>query len=149
MTPEHTRYRRGMKNVARVLGFVGLLVLVGGADKGCDLKTKKQKEAEKQPPVSVSAKDLFNAYKENEVSADAEYRDRILIVTGKVTKIAKDVMDDPYVNLAAGNDFDSVDAHFDKDGGLASLKRGQQVTLRCRGNNVMLGDPQLADCSVQ
>ena len=106
-------------------------------------------EASAVPPVSVSAEELRTDYKANEVSADERYRGRVLLVAGTVRAIRKSIFDEPYVEIATSNDFENVAAHFSHAGSLARLAPGDRITVRCIGNNVVLGSPQLKDCVIR
>ncbi len=99
--------------------------------------------------VEVTARQLFADYQENEVSADSAYRGKVLRVSGKITRIGKDILDDPFLELATSNQFMGVLAKFKSGGGgLDGMKRGERVTVRCRGDNVFAGSPILADCAL-
>jgi hypothetical protein len=98
--------------------------------------------------VDVTAKQLLADYQENEIAADAKYKGQALRVKGKVTRISKDIFDAPLVDLATSNQFMPVYATFASEGAraLAELKRGQQVTVRCRSKGVSMAHPLLEDC---
>jgi hypothetical protein len=70
----------------------------------------------------------------------------VLSVTGVVRSISKDITDSPYVVLKTENEFQGVHARFADAAGLSGLAPGTSVTVRCRGNNVIIGSPQLKDC---
>lgn len=130
-----------------MIGMVATLALTGGADNGCKPGRKKPKDS--GPPVDVTAKQLHDDYQANEVRADQMYRDRMLRVTGKVSAIKKDVSDDPYVTISTGNDFESVRAEFSGENALGDLRAGHKITVRCIGNNVILGSPRLTECVLE
>ncbi|CAG4911645.1 OB-fold protein [Paraburkholderia saeva] len=97
------------------------------------------------PVIRISAPQLYEEYKANEVLADTKYKGRWLYVSGIVDTIGKDVLDDPYVTLVGEDEFETVQAMFGKSAiqQLAQLHKGEQVSLMCRGNgktfiNVML-----------
>lgn len=103
------------------------------------------------PPdlVEVTAKQLFADYQENEVAADLKYKGKLLRVNGKVTRISKDLLDEPLVEIATSNEYMPVYASFADKVAVARLKRGQQVTARCRGNGASLNHALLADCVLE
>jgi MFS superfamily sulfate permease-like transporter len=116
-------------------------------------KEREQKRAEiantsSDQVVSVSSDQLEKDYRANEVSADDKYRGKVLRVSGSVQEIRKDIMNDPYVVLWTTKRFNGVHARFDADqnGQLARISIGNKITVRCRGNNVVMGSPQLKDC---
>ena len=103
------------------------------------------------PPIDVTAAELHAAYAENEVSADEKYRGKILRVTGILDAIKKDITDAPYVVLRSENRFEGVHASFAGDAlsTLTALKPGKPITLRCIGDNVIIGNPKLKGCVIE
>ncbi|MGS1028816.1 OB-fold protein [Burkholderia glumae] len=99
------------------------------------------------PPIEISAVDLYNAYKANEVAADAKYKGKQIKITGIVGTIGKDVMDDPYITLVAVNDFETVNVYFSKAriDDLSKLNKGDSISVTCKGSGMVLGSPML-DC---
>ena len=101
-----------------------------------------------EPPIAVEAEQLVAHYDRNEVAADGYFKDHVLEVTGEVTAIGKDILDNPYVALSSGraNSFRQVQVLFTKEhfSVLAQLRKGMRVTLRgrCSGlmGNVLLND---------
>jgi len=148
-----------------VLSMAFLLIIVGAvraADRAVEA-TSEPAAAEQRPDppapaaaprqatVYVSADQLFKDYEANEVSADERYRGKVLVVTGKVTGVKKGILDDPYIELATSGPYQSVWAHFPEEraGSLRALARGARITVRCIGDNVTIGMPQLKDCVLQ
>lgn len=84
-----------------------------------------------EKPAEVQATALVAEYEDNEVAADNKYKDKKVTVTGKITSIAKDIADQPYVTLGTGNDLElaTVQCFFKDDNILASLKKGQKITV--------------------
>lgn len=141
------RHRVGLILLCVVGGFVAIAAAAG---KGKDRHAgPAAPAADLEPPIGVSAEQLRKDYKANEVSADERYRGHALLVTGAVRAVKKDILDDPYVELSTSNDFESVPAHFAETGALGKLSRGDRITVRCIGNNVVIGSPQLKDCVLQ
>jgi hypothetical protein len=125
-------------------GFV-MLKCIGGSDSIALLDEQGAPTA----GVGVSAKWLFTDYQENEIAADARYRGKPLRVVGKITRIGKDVLDTPFVELATANQFEGVHASFPSEDPLRALKKGQQVALRCTGKGLTMGSPMLSDCTLE
>ena len=95
----------------------------------------KAEEKPKEEVIIITALDLYNAYDENEVSADLKYRDKQLEVTGKVKDIGKDIFDKIYVTLDVGAVIGSVYLSFEKgqEDKIAGLKKGQSLTVVGKG----------------
>ncbi len=101
---------------------------------------------------TVSAIRLMNAYKENEVAADSQYKGHLVEVHGTIDTIGKDILDTPYVSLKASYnqyDFGTVQCMFDKNSQsqLASLSKGTEITLHGRVSG-KLGNVIVRDCSI-
>ena len=103
-----------------------------------------------QPPVaSLSAAELYQAYENNEVAAAAKYKGQVILVTGAIGNIGKDVLDKIYVTLDAGHLVTSIQAFFTKThtNAVASLSKGQTVTLKCKCDG-KFGNVLLKNCLV-
>lgn len=101
--------------------------------------------------IETTSGNLIDSYKGNEVSADQMYKGKTLDVSGRIHSIGKDIMNNPYVTLDSGRQFElvSVQCFFDRrhEGELAKLQKGQFVTIRgkCGGKmmNVLLKNATL------
>lgn len=146
------------------IGFFILIFIIGKA--GGNSTTSKisnaattnnstiQKEDKKVETIKVSAIQIYNDYKENEVSADNKYKDKLVDVSGEVDKIGKDFMDVPYVSLVTLKneimDLSMVQCKFDKDkmAELASLKKGTRLIIRGTVNGSVATIVQIEDCEI-
>ena len=101
--------------------------------------------------VAVTARELFSAYESNEVAADKQFKGKMLEVTGTISSIDSGFGDGAIVQLSTGNDFQSVSAQGDDSftDVAATLSKGQQVTMICKGDGEVIGSPMLSDCVVQ
>ncbi|WP_164276516.1 hypothetical protein [Stenotrophomonas sp. B1-1] len=99
-------------------------------------------------PISVSAEQLYSAYAENEISADARFKGKSLLISGKVQSIQSGIGDDPVVQLAAGT-FQWVQLHGLSKDVAAGLSKGQQILVRCKGQGETIGFPSAAECQLQ
>jgi hypothetical protein len=93
---------------------------------------------------------LYFDYQANEVQADNVYKGQHLVVTGVVTGIKKDMVDDVYLTLLTDNEFMPVDAHLQgsEADAAANLHTMQPVQVDCVGGGMMVGSPQLRNCSI-
>jgi putative nucleic acid binding protein len=112
-------------------------------------ETEAFAEAVRNRPVSVTAAQLYDAYQDNEVQADMQYKDKRLLVSGRVDKVSKDVMDKPFVSLSTSNMFMSILAYDMPENAVATLRKGTALTLLCRGQGMTIGSPILRDCSIE
>ena len=122
----------------------------GSATAPTSTETAKTTETEK--PITVTADELLKGYKENELAGDQKFKDKNIIVTGKIEAIESGIADMPFILLKAGGnmEFNKPQAHFSKDdtATLAKLKKGQAIKLQCIGDGEIAGSPMLKDCKV-
>ena len=138
-----------------VIAFIVLIII--GALMGEDTSTDTidtSAAIENNVPVetvAVTARELFSAYESNEVAADKQFKGKMLEVTGTISSIDSGFGDGAIVQLSTGNDFQSVSAQGDDSftDVAATLSKGQQVTMICKGDGEVIGSPMLGDCVVQ
>ena len=102
------------------------------------------------------SKHLESAIKTHQITKEEallqKFKDKNLIVTGKIESIESGIADMPYIMLKAGGDMEFMkpQAHFNKEDTpvLAKLKKGQAIKLQCVGNGEVGGMPMLKDCKV-
>jgi hypothetical protein len=87
-------------------------------------------------------------YQANEIAADNKYKGKQLLVTGTVASIDKGPFGGLVLRLATYNEFMSTMCDMEKSemSQLASLQKGQQVRVLCKGRGMVLGSPSLDDC---
>jgi len=99
--------------------------------------------------IEISAKELYRAYDSNQVLADENYKGKKLGITGVVSDIGKDILENPYVTLSADY-LDNVNCYFDDDNIkiISKLRKGQKITIigNCSGRT--LTDVVIQDCKV-
>jgi hypothetical protein len=132
-------------------------------DKAFDLRKKLEPQLEKlakaaalaaeeselrASSVVVSNAQLFNDYQSNEVSADAMYKGKKLLVTGTVASIDKGPFGGLILRLATSNQFMSTMADMERSeqSQMAQLQKGERVRVLCKGRGTVLGSPSLDDC---
>jgi len=117
------------KHIASLVGLVlfGMLA-VGSTDTDKDT----QKVQSQAASYTVSANQLYSEYDSNEVAADAKYKGKVVIVSGTIQDIGKDIMDDAYIVIGGKGFLDGVQCTFTKGGqsSVARLSKGQQVTVK-------------------
>jgi hypothetical protein len=98
---------------------------------------------------SVSSLQLAREYSDNEVAADAKYKRKLLLISGRIKSINKDFSDSAYLSLPGIDDFSQVQAHLDDEGATdaASYKRNASVMLVCTGAGMIIQSPMLRDCT--
>jgi hypothetical protein len=132
----------------KLLCLVGFLV-VAFSVVACETEEEIGKGIRhEEPEISISAVQLTSDYWTNRDKADALYRDKVLLVTGIVHRMGRDVFDIPYIDLY-GDDL-KVRCFFSEEqiSRLASLPKGQTVTIKGKGNGLGSGlTVALRDCS--
>jgi tRNA_anti-like len=81
---------------------------------------------------TVIANKLYSEYDRNEVAADEKYKGKIIIVSGAIHDIGKDVMNNAYIVIGGKGFLDGVQCTFTKgeQSSVARLSKGQQVTVK-------------------
>lgn len=112
----------------------------------------QEESTPEETAIEVTAVDLIAAYDENEVSADNEYKDKTLKITGTVSDIGVDVANRSYIMLKDENDpyaILGVQCYFgdDQKDAIAQLKKGDAVTVTgtCEGKVVSVS---IKDCQI-
>lgn len=91
------------------------------------------KEAPQEATVSATAADMIKEFEDNELQADAKYKDKWVEVSGVVDKIDTEMFNSKkYVlNIGTGSDWDilTVNCHGMPKSELASLTKGNAVKI--------------------
>lgn len=100
--------------------------------------------------VRVSSAQLAQAFEQNEVAAQMQYKGKTLYVEGTVTGVTLDIMDNPVIQLEGANQFMPVQATFDKSYAqvVSQVSKGQRVTVICREISEVVSVPMLDSCSL-
>lgn len=114
-------------------------------------KTTTKKEVE---TIKISAADIAAADNANEVSADEQYKNKMVTVTGTVDSIGKDVTDTTYVTLSDGKEYSlsTPQLFFKKDDEIkkvANLKKGDSVTITGKCSGSTIGRVLVKDCTIE
>ena len=130
---------QGLRIVLSVAGLAGFTILAVGS---MESEEKTQKAVTSQDPVAtLTAKELFKAYEDNEVSADAKYKDKIVQVSGVIEDIGKDLTDSIYVILRVDpHGIGGIQCFFsDSDAGrVANFRKGQHLTVKGKCSGKMM-----------
>lgn len=106
-----------------------------------------------EPPIYISASELYNEYKDNEVAADMKYKGKIVVVNGIVGEVGKDIVDTPYISLTGGGQYEitKVQCMFsDKDlNRLATISKGSSISIQGTCTWGKLFWPLLQNCSIK
>ena len=135
------REKIGLKVGALLALVIGLEIFILVARLGAEEK-----------PIRVAADKLMTAYINNGIAADAQYKGKLLAVTGNVAAIGKDSGDTVYVTIETGVMVFKIQCFFNKgnDTAFAPIVSGVQVTIigRCEGK-LKEGNIVLKDCTLK
>ena len=110
---------------------------------------KKQME----PELNISATELINAYKENEVKADKIYKGKIVEVNGIVDAIDSGIDDKAVIRLSDGDEFSFYNVHCyiddENQDKACELKKGENVTIIGKEDGEIAGQPCIKNCKIK
>jgi tRNA_anti-like len=144
--------RKGHSTRAKIISFVWLaftFAIVAGQDRTSTgrtpsgpASTSAQVQTQPEQVMQVNIRDILSAYESNEVGADNKYKGNLIQVTGIIESIKKDILDNLYVTLGTGAEFEipQIQAFFDDsmNDQLGQLRKGSQLTVVCRINGLMM-----------
>jgi hypothetical protein len=133
-----------------IVSLVILLVFGILAVGSLDTDTDTQKVSTQTPSYTLSAHQLYSDYNSNEVAADSKYKGEVVIVTGTIQDIGKDIMDNAYIVIGGGGFLDGVQCTFTsgQQSSVASLSKGQKVKVKGEVSGKM-GNVLVNKCSLQ
>ena len=122
-------------------------------DKQTSVSNENSNKKQMEPELSISATELINAYKENEVKADKMYKGKIVEVNGIVDGIDSDMDDKAVVRLSDGDEFSiyTVSCRIDDENQdkACELEKGQNVTIVGEADGEVIGMPFIKDCKIK
>lgn len=149
-------------------GFFGLFILIGiiaaasGDKKPSASASSPQAAAANQPaaapepaaPAFVDANlpEVLAAYKGNELKGDQLYKGKKIRLTGKVDDVKNDIMNNPFVTIGTGKQFEIPQIQCSladtEAGKAADLAKGQEITVVGEVTGLMM-NVQLDECMIQ
>jgi hypothetical protein len=139
-----------VKKAISILGVILVLCVGLVAAAGCSTESGTSDVAAEEAAYTVSANNIYAAYQKNEVAADQKYKDKVIVVTGKITDIGKDIIDSPYLIVGGTGMIDGCQCVFAESAvdQIAKAAKGDQVSVKgtCTG---YLGMVEMENCSLQ
>ena len=128
-------------------GVLAIFIILGGGSLDTDGDAEKISVA--TPDYVLSANKLFKEYDKNSVAADAKYEDKIVVVSGTIQSIGKDIMDTAYLVIGGSGFLDGVQCMLPsgQEGLIARVSKGQYVTLKGRVSGQIMGNVIVNNCS--
>jgi hypothetical protein len=141
-----------------VIIVIVVLAIAGSSSEnnqpGTTVKTPVQNQPEqKVEAIKLSAENLRQAYKANEVNGDNLYKGKLVEISGTVDSIGKDVMKEAYITFETPESvsFDKVQCMFNQteEAGLAQLKKGQAIKVQGTVSGATIGSVIVKNCKIQ
>jgi len=140
--------RKGHTIKAKVISFLWLVVclaiIISSGDGSKLNKTStitSPSKAQVEQIIQVNINEILSAYKNNEIGADNKYKGKLIQVTGKISSIKKDILDNLYVTLGTGAvlEIPQIQAFFDDsmNNQLGQLCKGHRLTIVGRVDGLM------------
>lgn len=134
-------------------GFFVLIILavVLTPDEVSQQSNSPAQAAVMEPSFSTTAAEIAAAYHENTVAADNRFKGQFFTVTGVISDINTDFMDNAVLILRGGVNeflepqFKLLDNYKEQSG---ALRKGMKVTLNCTGAGDIAKTPMMEDCSI-
>ncbi|HEY6242711.1 MAG TPA: hypothetical protein VIX17_02120 [Pyrinomonadaceae bacterium] len=135
------------RHLLSLLALAAFALLASGS---LDTDTGTREVQSQSPSYTLSADQLYSEYKANEVAADAKYKGKIVLVSGTIQNIGKDILDSAYIVVGGEGFLDGIQCSFTKgeEGSVARLSKGQRVSVKGEVSGKM-GNVQLNKCSLQ
>lgn len=139
--------------IGKILGFVilGLFVsfIIFMERLPSTPETQVQSARESESPIAISADTLDRAYDQNEVSANAAYTGKMLLVTGTISSINQANFSHT-IYLMLGQELGTqADLRDGQDEAASRLVKGGTVTVLCKNKGKLTVSPYLDDCVIQ
>lgn len=98
----------------------------------------------------MSADQLYSEYDANQVAADTKYKGKIILISGSISDIGKDVTDTAFVIIGGTGMLNGAQCMFPKgqESLLGNLSKGQQVTAKGEVSG-KIGNVLVRNCTVQ
>ena len=137
---------KALKNTLSA-GLLSIFIILGGGSMDTDGGDEKISLA--TPDYVLSANKLFKEYDKNSVAADAKYEDKIVVVSGTIQSIGKDIMDTAYLVIGGSGFLDGVQCTLPRgqEGLVARVSKGQYVTLKGKVSGQIMGNVIVNNCS--
>jgi hypothetical protein len=128
-----------MRPLLRIAALAVLAAVLAGCTRP---RSTTQKEEEIKPVATLTADQLLDDYKKNQIGADQKYKDKLIQITGKVSGIGKLPLAGYYIDIGMAQEGElfGIKCILDKEDKAAEeragqLKEGDTITIagRCEG----------------
>ena len=131
--------------------LLALIIFIAIVGCGICNRSESNKEELNDPEVKVSSETLIKDYRENEVSADDKYRNKILEVTGVVSQVKKESLSRVIVILQKPKTYWGVKCQLNKDykDVAGDLRPGDKITVIGKCTGLKFRSPYLRNCRIK
>ena len=121
--------------------FVLAVLAVGGMTWGYFLYNKPHQNIASADAIGVTAPQLYAAFTQDSVQANAKFAQRVVEVSGVVTNVSRNLDQQSVVLLESGQDGASVNCTL--DGADETIKVGQSVSIKALCSGIGQGDAEM------
>lgn len=134
-----------------VLSIIVLFVFGFLAVGSIDTEEETKKVQSQTPSYRLSADKLYSEYDANEVAADNKYKGKVVVVSGTIRDIGKDIIDQAYIVIGGDGFLDGVHCVFTEDqhSSFDRLSKGQNVTVKGEVSGKIMGSVLMNKCTLQ
>lgn len=121
------------QHVLSVAVMASFLFIAFGSNEEQQVEKKTEtKIPAKASAIEIASSQLFADYEANAIAADEKYKNKVLLVTGKITAIDRDLLDDIYITLEGEESLGDVQCFFAEEHVKSALKlsKGQTITIK-------------------
>jgi hypothetical protein len=102
------------------------------------------------PYLKTTPQQIEQDYSSNEVSADAKYNDVLIVFSGRIDTVRKDLFGSPFVTVDTGKMFHEIQAKMNEDtAAISKLSKGDKINLVCKGASYSIMSPILHHCRLR
>ena len=132
------------------------LIILGGITSAVGSKSSStpvdsgSQTAQARVAPEITAIKIHQAYKQNEIAADEQYKGKVFNISGIVEGIQKDLTDSIFVTIKTGDEFGSLHANFDDahKATIAKLKPGQPLKIQGSVDGFLMQSVMVKDCQI-
>ena len=131
--------------------LLALIIFIAIVGCGICNRSETKKNEQQDPEVIVTAETLIKDYRENEVSADDKYRNKILEVTGVVSQVKKESLSRVIVILQKPKTYWGVKCQLKKEykDEAGDLRAGDKITVIGKCTGLKYRSPYLRNCRIK
>ena len=135
------------KHIISIISLACFLLMIVGSEN--DTTTAEATKSLAGPAIKITAEQLQEEFKNNEIRAVRKYKDKVVEVTGKIYGFDSGFTDTAVkLTLEAGGGWSNVMCDFPKDqaDNIFDLNKGDYITVKGICTGVIMGSPTMDNC---